>query len=282
MNSSIYNELLTLNVNIHNKVAAPKSTSFHLHDTYEVLFLISGDVNYFVDNNTYALKPGDLIITNNTEIHAPIFLSPATYERIIFHFSPEFLRYASTLEFNLEKCFIERPNGKQNKTSLNNYQISEFMELYRKITFLNSNLTQSNIILKMSKLIEAMVFVNNALLDNDEAQYSSNIPNQLLDIIDYINKNPASDLSLEALGKKFFINKTYLCTLFNKYTGKTVHQYITYKRIAFAKQLLQSGYNVTEACMMCGFNDYSNFIKIFKKITGMTPGNYRLPRKSNP
>lgn len=275
MNSEIHNELLTLNLTPHFKVSNPKSLAFHLHDTYEALFLISGNVNYFIDNNTYALSYGDLIITNTTEIHAPIFLSSEPYERIIFHFSPELARYASPPDFNLENCFINRPNGKHNKVSLTSYQIVEFMDLNKKIMLLNSNLDSCNAVIKMSKLLEAMVLINNVFSNSPSAQYSSNIPDSLINIIDYINKNPGSDLSLDNLGKMFYINKTYLCTLFYKHIGKTVHQYITYKRIAYAKQLLQNGHNVTETCLSCGFNDYSNFLKTFKKITGLTPGSYR-------
>ena len=133
MNSRLYNELTTLNINLHNKITCPKGGTFHLHDTYEVLFLISGDVSYFVDNNTYPLKYGDLVITNTSEIHTPIFLSSETYERIIFHFSPELAKYMSTPDYNLEKCFIDRPNGKRNKTALNDCQITKFMDFYRKI-----------------------------------------------------------------------------------------------------------------------------------------------------
>lgn len=275
MNSKLYNEMTSLNLNPHNKIENPKGGTFHLHDTYEILFLISGDVSYFVDNNTYPLKFGDLVITNTTEIHTPIFLSSKTYERVLFHFSPELASLAGTPDFNLEKCFIERPNGKHNKVSLSNAQITEYMDLYKQIMLLNSDLTGGNAIIKMSKLIELMVFVNNLFSKDTDNHYKTNIPKQLIDIIDYINENPGNDLSLENLSKRFFINKTYLCTLFNKHIGKTVHQYITYKRIAYAKQLLQIGHNATETCLMCGFSDYSNFIKTFKKVTGLTPGSYR-------
>jgi AraC-like DNA-binding protein len=46
------------------------------------------------------------------------------------------------------------------------------------------------------------------------------------------------------------------------------------KRIALAKQYLIEGYNVSESCELSGFNDYSNFIRTFKNITGYSPTNY--------
>jgi len=280
----IYNELLNLNINLHARINKPKSGSFHLHDTYEVYFFISGDVTYFIEKNNYPLNYGDLIITNTTEIHAPVFRSNAVYERIIFHFSPEFIRSLKLPDYNLEKCFIDRPNGKFNKVSLSQQQIDEFMRIYKEIVLLNMDLRGQNILLKYSKLIELLVFINNAFLNfenilNSNIQNTTNIPDRIIQIINFIDANLGSDISLDILEKTFFINRTYLCTLFKKHLGKTVHQYIMYKRISYAKQLLSNGHNVTETCLMCGFNDYSNFIKTFKKITGKSPGRYKNQKK---
>ncbi|HHV96871.1 MAG TPA: AraC family transcriptional regulator [Clostridiaceae bacterium] len=285
INEVIYNELLNLNINLHARISNPKSGSFHLHDTYEVYFFISGDVTYFIEKNTYPLNYGDLVITNTTEIHAPVFHSNTVYERIIFHFSPEFIRSLKIPDYDLEKCFIDRPNGKFNKVSLNQQQIDEFMRIYREIVLLNMDLHGQNILLKYIKLIELLVFINNAFLSfekmpNLNIQNSVNIPDRIIQIINFIDANLGRNISLDILEKTFFINRTYLCTLFKKHIGKTVYQYILYKRISYAKQLLANGHNVTETCLMCGFNDYSNFIKTFKKITGKSPGKYRNSKQS--
>ncbi|WP_081743881.1 helix-turn-helix domain-containing protein [Eisenbergiella tayi] len=47
------------------------------------------------------------------------------------------------------------------------------------------------------------------------------------------------------------------------------------KKTAAAKQLLAEGKTVTETCYLSGFNDYNNFIRTFKKITGTSPGQYQ-------
>jgi len=62
-----------------------------------------------------------------------------------------------------------------------------------------------------------------------------------------------------------------LSTLFREATGKTMHQYLTGLRISYAKKrLLESG-NITHAAFEAGFNDLSNFYRVFKKETGRTP-----------
>jgi AraC-like DNA-binding protein len=270
----LFHELTHLNLSMHNKVINPVSIQFHLHQTYEVLFFISGNAGYFIDNHCYPLQSGDIIITNTTEIHAPVFYSQETYERIIFHFSPYFVKHFSTPDINFERCFIGRSNGKGNKVSLNDIQKRQFLGIYNSVQHYNAALMNENVILKLSRLIELLVFINDVFSNAVTVQTIPIIPTQLNNIISYIDQSLAEDLSLETLGKLFYINENYLCTLFKKYTGKTLHQYIIFRRISYAKQLFARGNNVTETCLLCGFRDYSNFVNTFKQIVGETPGRY--------
>jgi AraC-like DNA-binding protein len=52
-------------------------------------------------------------------------------------------------------------------------------------------------------------------------------------------------------------------------------QYMTAKKIALAKTRLQEGDNVTDTAFACGFFTVSHFIVVFRRVTGMTPGEYR-------
>ena len=51
-------------------------------------------------------------------------------------------------------------------------------------------------------------------------------------------------------------------------------KYIIGKRIAEAKKLLKAGNNVSDTALMCGFRDYSNFIRTFTASVGISPGRY--------
>jgi AraC-like DNA-binding protein len=107
----------------------------------------------------------------------------------------------------------------------------------------------------------------------------SNIPEKLIPILDYINENLEGDLSLEFLEKRFYINGSYLSRLFKKSTGSTIHEYIIYKRISKAKKLLAEGSSATEAAFMCGFNDFSNFSRLFKRTVGVSLRQYKTDAK---
>jgi AraC-like DNA-binding protein len=57
-------------------------------------------------------------------------------------------------------------------------------------------------------------------------------------------------------------------------TGTTINKYITARRISIAKSLLSNGANINDVYIDCGFNDYSNFLKSFKKAVGVSPKKY--------
>ena len=98
------------------------------------------------------------------------------------------------------------------------------------------------------------------------------------DIVRYITAHLTEDLSLDALSKRFHINKHYLITRIVQATGYTPHRYIVLCRIAFSRVRLWQGASVTDAAFDSGFEDVSHFIRVYKQITGKTPGEYAAER----
>ncbi|MBR5528887.1 MAG: helix-turn-helix transcriptional regulator [Oscillospiraceae bacterium] len=86
-----------------------------------------------------------------------------------------------------------------------------------------------------------------------------------------------SDLTLELLAKQSYLSKNYFALLFEQQTGYKFKQYVQKKRIALACELLRStNYTVSAILAQCGYRDSKHFYSIFKKITGMTPSEYRI------
>lgn len=85
-----------------------------------------------------------------------------------------------------------------------------------------------------------------------------------------------SNLSLNEVGEYIGISGSYLSELFNEITGEKFSGYLASFRVEKAKQLLKST-NVTikEIGFLCGFNSIQNFIRVFKKCAGVTPGQFR-------
>lgn len=251
---------------------------FHMHDRFEIYYFISGDVHYFIEKNIYRLQYGDLLIMNSSEIHKPQFLSGAPYERIAIHFDPEIARQLSSPSFDLLKCFTDRPKGEQNKISLNQKQLADVEGLLQKYGRASQNRSEGSEILKLTYFIELLVYINRIFTRHSPSEDEPQLPRKLASLLEYIDRNLEGDLSLEALSRMLYLDKSYLSRLFKSHTGMGIQQYILYKRVSAAKALLAQGTSVTEACGRSGFNDYSNFIRTFRKIAGVAPGQYRRER----
>ncbi len=86
----------------------------------------------------------------------------------------------------------------------------------------------------------------------------------------------SGDLSLTRLARELNVNSSYLSTLFKKETGSTVTDYIVNRRISHAKHLLSSTrLQVQTVGQLCGFEDVHYFSKVFKRLTGFTPKQFR-------
>ena len=109
----------------------------------------------------------------------------------------------------------------------------------------------------------------------NEAQNNLRLHYSRIDeILAYIDQHLVEDVSISVLASHFYLNNSYLSKIFKEITGTTINRYIAAKRVARAKALLSEGRSVSETCMLCGFGDYSSFLRSFTKIVGMSPKKY--------
>lgn len=94
---------------------------------------------------------------------------------------------------------------------------------------------------------------------------------------EYAEVHYHQDISMKELAEDvFFLNPTYLSHMFAEKTGISYSGYIRQVRIGKAKQLLTDGrYSITEIASLSGYNDTSQFIRVFKQEMGTTPKKYR-------
>ncbi|WP_260631360.1 AraC family ligand binding domain-containing protein [Neobacillus niacini] len=90
----------------HVVTESPDDVATHIHDCYELFYLISGDLTYYIEVQAYKLCPNDLILTNSRELHRIVFNSKARYERKYIHFKPEYISSYQSDEYSM-LSFIE-------------------------------------------------------------------------------------------------------------------------------------------------------------------------------
>ena len=92
----------------------------------------------------------------------------------------------------------------------------------------------------------------------------------------YLSKNFAAVESMDRVCEELHVSKYYLSHVFKKHTGTSPMQYVTERRIAYAKQLLsETDLSAGEIADACGYRDRAVFFKAFKRGVGMSPGAYR-------
>ena len=96
----------------------------------------------------------------------------------------------------------------------------------------------------------------------------------------YIDADISGNLSLSSISQALNISSSYLSTLFRKETGQTLTEYISQRRVKHAMHLLETTkLQVQTIAQHCGIMDVQYFSKVFKRITGKTPKEYRESQK---
>jgi len=256
----------------------PYNANFHLHENYELYLLIDGQLDYFVEHTCYRLTPGSLILFDNKTIHKCSNSTDNPYERVTVHFHPMLARHLGTDRTNLLACFDHIPE-QGCLLQLSPREVETFLSLADNIVRTKSDRTLGADVLLHAYLAELLVFVNRCFNEHKATRRQDSsgsvVSSRLRPLLEYIEDHLTEDLSLDALAAGLSVSKSTISHIFKEETGSTPSRYITTRRIALAKHLLRSGASVTEACMQSGFNDYANFIRVFKASTGVSPGQYK-------
>lgn len=257
-----------------------KTMSIHIHDCYEIYFSISGGKQFWIDNRVYEFEPGDIFFINQSESHWVTRIDQQTHERIVLFIYPEYLQQLSTPQTDLSGCF-------RSSTSFG-HRIGMSEKERGRFSYYMHRLAESRgfgqDLMDQASFLELMIFLNSVFLSR-----CTQIPSQSLEsgasvsdphyaqvdkILSYINQHLAEDLSIQHLAEQFYLSRSYLCKIFKDVTGTTINRYIIDKRISLARSLLAEGMPVMETGSLCGFHDYSNFLKSFTRSVGVSPKKY--------
>ncbi|MCR5545977.1 MAG: AraC family ligand binding domain-containing protein, partial [Lachnospiraceae bacterium] len=109
-------------INSYHPSQEKQPIQLHHHDFYEVYYFISGNVDYLVENKTYHLHPGDLLLMSPLELHQPVFREDSgIYERIVLWIDGKKLSELSNSEISFLSCFKQT----QSDTEAHLYHIRE-------------------------------------------------------------------------------------------------------------------------------------------------------------
>lgn len=249
---------------------------FHSHNSIEVYLSVSGGKHFIINDRIYNIEPGDLFVTNMSEVHRVIAEEGQVYERFVFEFKPTFALPYCTAQTDLLHYVYKRQGSFSNKVSLEKEKHRELLELIQKYENIADD-SYGNDVRRRLCYIEMLTLIAEAYLSpvrpgtNASCKDSMNL---IADTLAYISANLTEELSLDNISKHIGLSKYHLCKLFKANTGTTINSYIVTRRIAEAKYLLAAGESVTSACHGSGFNDISHFTRTFHRLVGISPGKF--------
>lgn len=279
---------------------------FHYHDFHKILIHLSGNCSYSIEGRSYELMPNDIVLVNAGEVHRPVLHnlsdigrqdSPdniaagiyvnqtkldvpsenttkrtSVYERIIIYVSREYLAEKSDQDSDLGLCFKLAQEKQSHVLRLPAFPTTP---LGKAAKVLDESAKGNDYAKKLHheiSFLEFMIQLNRATL-NDRTEYlpTSSSNQKMVEIIDYLNHNLTSDMSVDTIANKFYISRYHLMHSFKEETGYSIGNYITTKRLLLAKSLIASGQSISDACFNCGFKNYSTFSRAYKKAFGQCP-----------
>ena len=241
------------------------------HPQYEIFLLLEGDVTMLINSQRYMIKNGALVLLTSRDLHISMNNAPRTYKRITVMFDPHAIRQFNTERTNLLDCFSIAASKQRNILYLSAEQIQTVQALADQILTNGRSDRFGDDITVLTSLLSLLIFINRL--------YRSHLPKIaplpltpiIREIVDYVDSHIDEELSVQSLCHHFSYSVAYISAQFSKQMGLPLKQFIITKKIALAKQLLAESLSVTQVYERCGFGDYNNFIRTFKKTVGVSP-----------
>lgn len=257
----------------HTRDERPNPQHFGLHyeQGFELYMFISGAGSYTIEGSLYALEPYSILMMNSNELHALNISEDQPYERIVLTFGEGIMPPIMLSGVDLFRSIKYRKLGQNNQIAAEQVRSSGLLDLMNKLMELLKKPSAENEFVAKCVMVQ-MLHTINSLAEN-QIELTTPVPQttKIHDVIEYINANLDQPLALDELSHRFFVTKYHLCRIFREATGFSINQYITYKRIHKADELMRQGYPMTKACFLSGFNSYSNFYRSYRKLTGKSP-----------
>lgn len=240
---------------------------WHYHDFHKIIVFVSGKVTYHIEGKAYQLKPQDILLVSQGAIHKPEIDPSIPYERYIFWIKDD-------LSFpELNTCFQKANDRSFNLIRLDSALQEKLKDLLSEIEHSLRDAQFGDSILSKALFTQFMVYINRIFLKSstapDQKSYSSD--SQVEQLLKYINRNLSENLSIDHLAERFFFSKYHMMRKFKKETGYTIHNYIISKRLLHARSLIAQGTPVMKAAIQSGFQDYTAFVRAYKKQFGTVP-----------
>ena len=253
----------------------------HKHDFIEIVYVISGSARHSIGDTIYEVHKGDLVIVNWGVEHTfiPISEGEESFSTYDLLFTTEFFDLTEVSKYDFSSLassylfYSVFPDDMTNNAlNLIRSRQKEFHEIFSKIYTEYTSRESGFMSMIRAHLIELITLIFREIDRKTMADITGEQRLTVSKAIDYMKHNFNTKINLDDMVADMFLSKDYFRQLFKRTTGMSITDFVQKTRIDEAKRLLlETKRTVYDIAGDCGFTDMKFFYKTFKKITGMTP-----------
>lgn len=254
------------------------STLGHLHtnNTLMLIYFRQGIGSIKIEGHHYDIHPGDAILLNPSEVFLCTVASTRYHERIVLYINDRFLSGTLYSSGSLFRPFHDHRQGIGNHIPASILEEHHIDHILCQLSEAARDTTQTGQLLAFSKLIELLVNLNRIFPSEPQKALEYSKENPLVNaILAYLGQHYREVVSIEQVAATFGMSKSRLSHLFKQYVGISPWNYVILRRLHEFNFMIQDGHSIEEACWLVGFQNYSNFFRLYKKYMGMTPMQYK-------
>lgn len=235
----------------------------HHEEHFEIHLVMNGTVNWWVEDEIYALEPGSIFLTKPGELHGGIknIMQPSTLTWLQVD--------ASCLQDKQVELELAEISERQATSTPELIQLLEAM-----LAEVESPQRDSK------RLVTAYldIFLSKLLRQYQKGEADGNLPEVCKVLFNYIDENIMDEeaIKVEDLCKHVDLSRSRIFQLFEEHVGQSPIAYINRRRIERAKQhLRQTKEPITQIALALGYSSSQHFATAFKRLTGLSPKEYR-------
>ena len=253
----------------HLRDTAGQERDFHYHDFDKIVLLLAGRVDYLVEDQSYALRPWDLLLVKHHTIHKALIDRSEPYERIIVYLDRQYFE-RSLPKARLMDCFESADRSRRYLLVPDGEQQAELGETLRAFERAREDSRFGAQAMRDTLMMQILIQIGR--MAPAPAERSAQTDPKIQQTLSYINENLTEPLDVESLAERVYLSRYHFMRLFKTQTGSTVHAYVRQKRLLHAARLIREGASAARAAVDSGFSDYSTFHRAFRECFGISPG----------
>lgn len=249
----------------------------HMHNSYELYFLISGDVRYSIGHHLYDVNSGDIVIIPKNTTHRTFHRTEKALERVLIYFSDNFISAfkeylgseAFEAFFKLGCVRLEKPQqDRVCRIFIKMLEAQAYPDAYSRAEIFTLLCELIVLIMRHGCAVERVV------LDTTESR--------IMEAAEYIKKNFSQELTLNSVAQIVCMESTYFSKCFKKLTGFKFHDYLIQTRLQKSEEyLINAPLSIGKIAEECGFTSANHFGDVFKKYKGISPREFKAQGKRN-